>query len=249
MDHAPGTICVASSDLARYSEFSHSMLQCWRPNDTKIAWQIGLNVAANFNQCIRKMEGDWVWIMGDDHVFPPDTLYRLLDRNVDVVVPLCSRRKPPFIPVLFKERPADSTSPVGSFPYWAWEELPTSGLHPVHVAGSAGMLIRKHVLDAIGDPWFEVGQCGRELMNEDAHFCLKLKEKGFQVYADVETWIGHLTPMAIWPHLTKGGQWTTGIDIGAPNLCLLPPGSANVIAKELGGEKALHDGQPKAACP
>lgn len=240
----PGTICVASGDLARYSRFCNSMMQVEAPPDTRTAWACGLNVAANFNHCIRNMTGEWVWIMGDDHVFAPDTLMRLLAHDVDVVVPVVIRRQPPFIPVLFKQRPPNSVSPMGTFPYIKWSELPQHGLigpeQGLHVAGSAGMLIRKRVLDQIGDPWFEVGQCGREVINEDAHFCEKLATLGIPLYADLDTWMGHVTPMTIWPSRSANGAWTTAIDMGGPRLFQLPVGSADVIASELRGEQ-VHD--------
>ena len=244
----PGTICVASGDLARYSRFCNSMMQLWAPPETQTRWSCGLNVAANFNHCIRNMEGDWVWIMGDDHVFAPDTLMRLLKHDVDVVVPIVIRRQPPFIPVLFKRRVPNSTSPQGTFPYLKWGELPQHGLigmeEGLYVAGSAGMLIRKRVLDLVGDPWFEVGQCGREVINEDAHFCEKIAALGIELHADMDTWMGHVTPMTIWPSRAESGAWTTALDMGGPRLFQLPVGSADVIANELGGER-VHDSAVK----
>ena len=174
---SPGTIIVASGDLARYPGFTVSLLHLLRPPGTEWRFQVGLNVAASLNQGIRDMTGEWVWIMGDDHILPPDTLARLLQHNKDVIVPVCVRRKPPFVPVIFKEpREGD---PEWKFPPWKWSELPASGgVHRIHVAGSAGMLIRRHVLEKVGDPWFEVGQQDSQQLNEDSYFCTKLAKLG-----------------------------------------------------------------------
>ena len=115
--HPPGAICIASGELARYPHFTNSMLNCLRPKGTIIPMHMGLNVAANFNAGVRQALSNpdlqWVWIMGDDHEFDQTTLLRLLDHQVDVVVPLVVRRQAPFIPVLFKH--PESTTPLGQF--------------------------------------------------------------------------------------------------------------------------------------
>ena len=97
------------------------------------------------------MRGDWLWIMGDDHLFDPDILNRLLARELDVVVPLVAKRMPPFEPVIFS-RLVDAEGHV--YKKYRYEQLPTSGLLEVPVAGTAGMLVRRPVLNAVGDPWF-----------------------------------------------------------------------------------------------
>ncbi len=219
-DLPPGTICVASGELSRYPSFPSSLVNLLRPPGTTIEWHCGLNVAANFNAGIRAMVGEWVWIMGDDHEFEPTTLLRLLQRDVDMIVPLVVRRQPPFIPVLFKEPTSDT--PLGQFPPHWWHELPPHGLVEVHTAGSAGMLIRKHVLEAMDDPWFELGQMGRDVTNEDTYFCKKAREKGFTIYADMDVQMHHWTPMALIPVRTAQG-WTVGMKIGNDLTVALPP--------------------------
>ena len=221
----PGTIVVASGDLARYPGFTVSLLHLLRPPGTEFRFQVGLNVAASCNQGIRDMVGEWVWIMGDDHILPPDTLARLLAHDVDVVVPLCVRRKPPFIPVIFKE-PLPGDSPW-KFPPWKWSQLPKDGgLHRIHVAGSAGMLIRRHVLEKIGDPWFEVGQQSSEQLNEDSYFCTKLATAGIPLHVDLDTHIGHITPSVLWPAHRADGTWTVDVRFDREWGMQLPLGAA-----------------------
>jgi hypothetical protein len=203
------------------------MFNVLRPKGTRIEYHCGLNVAANFNAGIRRMMADpelqWAWIMGDDHEFEQTTLLRLLDREVDIIVPLVVRRQAPFIPVLFRE-PVDDT-PVGQFPPHHWHELPSHGLYEVHTAGSAGMLIRRTVFETLDDPWFEMGRMGKDLSNEDTHFCLKAQEAGFKIYADTDVQMGHWTPMSLWPARTASGAWTVGIDMGQGVRVVMPPQS------------------------
>lgn len=226
--HPPGAICIASGELARFPHFTHSMLHCLRPSGTTIEMHCGLNVAANFNAGVRRMLAnpllEWAWIMGDDHEFDPRTLLMMLDRNVDILVPLVARRQPPFIPVLFKH-PLPET-PKGQYPPFRWDELPPHGLlgpeHGLYVAGSAGMLIRRRVLEALKDPWFEVGLAGVDLLNEDVYFCQKAQEAGFPVYADMDIQIDHWTPMSLRPLRSDSGKWTVAINLGCELQVALP---------------------------
>jgi hypothetical protein len=222
---SPGTIVVASSDLARYPGFTVSLLHLQRPPGTEWRFQVGLNVAASLNQGIQTMVGEWVWIMGDDHILPPDTLMRLLAHNKDVIVPVCVRRKPPFIPVIFK-KPEEGT-PEWRFPPWKWTELPKEGgVHKIWVAGSAGMLIRRRVLEDMPFPWFEVGQQDSQQLNEDSYFCTKLQRMGVDIHVDLDTWIGHVTPCVLWPARTKDGSWTVEVRFDGQMKMQLPPGAA-----------------------
>lgn len=213
-EYPPGAILVATGDLQRYPAFTISLLHLQRPEKTEILWSAGLNPAANFNGCIRRMQPyhEWAWVMGDDHVLPPDSLMKLLARDVDVIVPLCVRRQPPFIPVLFKQQREDS--PLGQFPPVTWGEIPPSGIHEVFAVGSAGMLIKRHVLEALRDPWFEIGQMATDRGDEDTHFCLKIQQAGFKIHFDTEVIIGHITPMCLWPARGSDGKWTVAIDMG-----------------------------------
>jgi len=220
-DHPPGAICVASGELSRYPAFSESLVNVLRPKGTVMPWNCGLNVAANFNQGIREglaHGAEWVWILGDDHEFEPDALLRLLERRTHIVVPLVCRRQPPFIPVLFKEPQNDT--PNGQFPPYHWSELPEHGLLEVYTCGSAGMLIRKPVLDAITDPWFETGRMGSEYTNEDTYFGLKAHRAGYEIYADLDVQLDHWTSMSLRP-VRHQGHWTIAVNLGATAQAIL----------------------------
>ncbi len=233
--HPPGAICIASGELARYPHFTHSMLNLLRPKGTIIEMNMGLNVAANFNAGVRKMMAydhlQWVWIMGDDHEFAPDTLLRLLEHEKDIIVPLVVRRQAPFIPVLFKE--PESNTPLGQFPPYHWHQLPAHGLLEVYTAGSAGMLIRRPVMEALQDPWFELGKMGKDLTNEDTHFCLKAQQAGFKIFADTDAQMDHWTPMSFRPVKSKDGAWTVALNLGGGVQVQLPPAYLQQLVEEI----------------
>jgi hypothetical protein len=83
----------------------------------------------------------------------------------------------------------------------------------VAAAGTGGMLVRRKVFEALPRPWFEVGQLRTDSLGEDLWFCKKAGERGFEVWVDWETQMGHLTPAAVWPVHTGEG-WRTGYHLG-----------------------------------
>jgi hypothetical protein len=203
-----GTIGVISSELARYSDFCASLAILLKPADARLIWTKNTDVVGNCNTIFRNAIGEWVWLLGDDHVFNPDILLRLLQHDVDIVVPLVLMRTPPYKPVVMA-RECDELDEHGHVQYEVAFDLPAAGLHEVLAAGSAGMLIRRHVIEEMADPWFETDGRG---LNEDLTFCRKAREAGFRIWCDVDVPMGHIAPHTVWPDF-RDGAW-------APNLVL-----------------------------
>lgn len=203
-----GTIGVIASELARYSDFCAALAILLKPPDARLIWTKAADVVGNSNTIFRNVMGEWVWLLGDDHVFEPDCLLRLLAHDVDIVVPLVLMRTPPYAPVV-TNRQMDDLDEHGNISYEIAFDLPASGLHEVQTAGSAGMLVRRHVIEAMPDPWFETDGRG---LNEDFTFCRKAREAGFRIWCDVDTPMGHIAPHTVWPDF-RDGAW-------APNLVL-----------------------------
>lgn len=155
--------------------------------------------------CQQFVAAQWASIWDDDHTFPADTLIRMLDRNVDVLMPLYTQRQPPFLPCIYKHQHED-----GACDIFQWEDLEgKSGLLPIASAGKGGVLVRRHVFEKIADPWFErLGKIG-----EDHLFFKKCREAGFGVYVDLDCAIGHLTPVELRPFRDSGGRWCGQVDL------------------------------------
>jgi hypothetical protein len=192
--HRGGVIGVISGDLARYTSFATSMLRLHVPGNSAWAWHTGNGFASLRNHIVREMEPDvdWLFFMDDDHTFYPDILLRLLDRNVDIIQPLVSTRKPPYRPYGYMHDGQDYRS-------MNWSDFPLHGIKQVDAVGTGGMLVRRKVLDAVGDPWFEEGRTGKEHLGEDLHFCTKARGKGFQVFVDCDVRMGHMATVQVWP--------------------------------------------------
>lgn len=194
---SPGTIAVTADEAGRYTRFAISMQQLLAPVGTETLWQIGNDIAGNRNGACANFAGDWIWFIDDDHAFHPDILQRLLAHNVDIVTPICLRRTSPFLPV-----PCVDENFMDLMCY-AGDELVE-----VQHAGSSGMLIRRRVLEAVSEPWFELGNG----ISEDVNFCRKAVEAGFKVHVDTGAKLGHITTAVIWP-VFDDERWYTGFTI------------------------------------
>lgn len=208
MQHPPGTIVVISGDLSRYSSFAMSFCAVEKPMGSSSSWITSADIVDNLNTSVQHMTGEWIWILGDDHVFAPETLMRLLAHNLPAVFPVCCHRKPPFAPIIFREQTAD-----GQYQYWPPAELPETGLLQVAGGSGAGFLVRKYVLDAIGDPWFQAGGITGRRLEEDTYFQQRIRQTGFPIHCDLDTWIGHIGPGAIWPRQTSDEGWSAWVDM------------------------------------
>ena len=206
-----------AGEIGRYTRFWGCLSQLQRPLGTRLAVVEGANVADNFNKGLRQLKEDWVQLWGDDHTFPPDLLLNLLVKldehpEADIIVPLCLTRHQPFNP------------PVGvnwwETDYGSMAKLPLTLVPPpgelfeVMEAGLPGAVIRRRVIDEVGDPWFSwntIYDGSRDPpvklhMGEDYYFCRKVREKGFKVFVDTSNVIGHTISPALVPRW-NGKRW------------------------------------------
>ena len=86
-------------------------------------------------------------------------------------------------------------------------------IFPVVASGSAGMLIRRNVLDTIGYPYFESSD--GVFLNEDLEFCRRCREAGFEIMCDPHSYLGHIGQFTVWPARYEG-QLAVRIDHGGP---------------------------------
>jgi len=205
-DHGPGVIIIPCGNVGRYREFDMSLAGLIKPRGTNVDYRMSTNIASSINRAIKMMNDDdeWVWILNDDHTFKPNLLVNLLDRNVDVVVPLCCTRQQPFIPVIL-DLPENEYRHMG----WQFLEGKSGCILATDVSlGGAGMLIRRNVLEIIPQPWFEVGKAGNpEVLSEDTFFYTKLRQYGISYYLDLDNYLGHITHAVVMPTKTEKGDW------------------------------------------
>lgn len=192
----PGSIGITAAETGRYTAFTASLSGLESPPGTQIVWGVGLDVAGNRNFICSQLRRDdgWLFFLDDDGAFKEDLLMRLLSHDVDVVASLYLKKQSPFPVQAFVD---DRYTPLDL------SDCPTSGLVEVYAAGTAGMLISKHVIEAIEPPWFQNWNLG-----DDAWFCKRLRELGVPIYVDLDARIGHVTTAVIWPAVDDG-RWAT----------------------------------------
>jgi hypothetical protein len=208
--HPPGAVVLITGELVRYASSLQHLSRLAVPNRSMEIWRTGVLVAENLNRALDSVmavpEAAWVWLMGDDHTYADETVLRLLDRQVDVVATLCLNRVPPMDPFIL-------SAEHGRMKHL--EELPTSGLYklgPGETCGDAGLLIRRNVLEALERPFYNRLRTGG-FKADDQAFTRKIQDAGFPVYVDLDTRIGHLTPVAVEP-VVHGGQWHVRLSAG-----------------------------------
>jgi len=207
--HPAGHIGIASGFLGRYREFDYCVARMVSPPGSSYQYYLSVDICRNFNQMARYFlknpDFQWLWILGDDHLFSENLLLSLLDRNVDVVTPLCCRRLSPYTVILHTEL----AQGCGSLPD-PWEPIKgKTGLFEWNgTSGNAGMLIRRRVFEAMTDPYFENGKTAPGVGASDLYFWHKLHEMGIKTYLDLDNTIGHISHVAIWPkYNSETGAW------------------------------------------
>lgn len=221
--HPPGTIIVAAGIQPRYYEFQMSLDRVYAPVGTKLIIERSCDIPQNFNKGIRSMTGEWAWFLGDDHSFNEKLLYHLLDQDVDVVVPISPCKTAPWLPCMMH-------GPVDGERVWHenmllyhWSELSEKGLMPLprgDFIGQSGMLVRKTVLDRIGDPWFKAGQLDPGRLQEDMSFCHELQQCGYTVWVDRDTVFDHYFIIGVTAR-KHDGEYVPALKSGA-SIIVLP---------------------------
>lgn len=188
-------------DTGRFTQFALSLGGLALPPGWQIMSAQNYDCAHACNFLADNFKGDRLLLMGDDHGFAPDFLQRLLKHDYDIVAGLCLQRRPPFHSVAKKDG--------GSL---ILEGEP--GVVEVDCTGTAGMLIKREVFEAIEPPYFlNVYQEDGSLLTDDIYFCRKAREAGFRIHVDTSAVLSHIALVEIVPSY-EDGQWHRTLEIG-----------------------------------
>jgi hypothetical protein len=231
-------IGILSNEAARYAEFWACMMRLETPAGSVKDVAIGTDYVSNQNILAQRCldEGfDFLWLMGDDHSFAPDLLEKLLVSaqayDLPILVPLCSARRAPFALVDYGRNP-DPDGP--DYLPVSLTDIPAEGIVELDAAGSAGMLIRRDVLEAIDYPWFLNSD-----RSEDILFCEVAVGAGFKIHADVACRLGHILTAVVTPG-HDGENWVTGLVMGDLQLAV---GTAEQLLADQ-SDPRNHDDNP-----
>lgn len=193
MLHAGGMVGLPSGEQGRWTQFAMSLVVLERPAGTRLASVSGTYIQASRNNLVEQLlatDGQWLFMVDDDHTFDRRLLINLLDRHLPIVGAAAVSRKPPYYVCAYLP---GANHAMGFHDF-------DGTLVEVEAVGTGAILIRRNVFEALEPPWFEVGfdENGRNI-SEDVTFCHRAREAGFTVHLDGTQTIGHLTGMAIRP--------------------------------------------------
>lgn len=196
----PGSIIISTSEQPRFNAFWRDI---WRLKSVypqvDLKWSASVDICFNWNDALRRRgPGEWVCFMGDDHTFEVNFIERLWQHQRECIVPLVLKRSFPHPPVIYGPNHSQEMPKKGQ-----------AGLMEIYAAGGAGMLVTESALARVPPPWFEFHPSNNERAGEDLNFCRKLREQGVRIWVDLDTWLGHITPVEIWPARNQQGEWGT----------------------------------------
>lgn len=138
------------------------------------------------SQYALKEEFDWLIMLDDDAVFPPDLVRRLISHNKDVVSALAYQRMEPHGTVAY-EFSAELKGPVHL------EGIEHTGLRKVDGTGMHVVCIKTSVFAQMKEKGIELMYGGFDnKFGEDFAFCAHLQEVGIQAYVDTDLITGHI---------------------------------------------------------
>ncbi len=157
------------------------------------------------NECISKMDGDWILFIDSDMSWQPDAVKTLVETqrkfDLDIVGGLCFQRMAPYQPTMYVK------AANAEHGYTFLEDWEADAAVEVDATGMAFSLIHKRVFDRIlqhttgkSFPSFEERQGMRPPpffrwdgeYGEDFLFCREAKDAGNRVFVDTGVKVGHV---------------------------------------------------------
>ena len=151
-------------------------------------------------KAVLPLEPDYIFWLDADHIFPPDSLIRLLAHDKPVVGVNQPTRSNP-------ECPTAAVGPMERIV--TTEDLAKRGvLRRVESMGLAMCLMRTEIFARLDKPWFasEPTEDGEQFIGEDFYFFQKLKAAGIPAFVDHGlSWdVGHISQTVLTNAGTKG---------------------------------------------
>lgn len=223
---APGmNVYTINENPAQKSECVGTIAMCTRDSikaQTAISWLMsdlsflephqyvkryivqGHVLVAQRNECVARMEGDWILFIDDDMMWQPSAINELVETqkkfDLDMVGGLCFQRGGTNAPTLFYQ------NPMGRGYTWP-DKWPDDTALEVDATGMAFVLIHKRVFERILDHEFPTFEQRQHLpppgffkwgdYGEDLMFCQEAKATGSRIFVDTSIKIGHIGDQVI----------------------------------------------------
>jgi hypothetical protein len=142
-----------------------------------------------FAQSVIEMDADFLLMIDDDMLSPPDLFFKLAENDKDICAALAFTRNPDHKPVIYDV--IEGVDPSTNRKYYINKfamNSPRNSLVQCDAVGFGAVLIKRKVIEAMKEPRFMgLAGCG-----EDITFCYKAKKLGFEVWMDTRVKLGHL---------------------------------------------------------
>ena len=182
-------IAVPAMDMC-HSRFAQSLATLDKVGECQVSFIMNSLIYDARNKfCQQAIEGEFDYILwlDSDMVFPSYVLQQFMNDDKDIVAGLYFRRNYPFSPVAFSELRRDN----GVLRMKDLEEWP-SELFEVDGVGFGCVLMKTDCLFDIagkeGGIWFTPERDA----GEDAAFCIRAKEYGYEIWIDPTVKLGHV---------------------------------------------------------
>lgn len=200
-DLPAGWIAVPTGVTPRFLEFWERLMILMKPAGTGYSRGTHPDNGVARNKATREMlrheHPQWIYYLDDDHEFTETSLVEKLavmqlHPEIDALAGFYTKKYPPYASVLFTAIPP---KPMVR-PTWAdlRRVMLGTGLMRVEGCGGGGLLVRRRVIDDLmgrhpdGHLW-ETGP--KRAWGPDIGFCMKIRDAGFTMYADVARPLGH----------------------------------------------------------
>lgn len=225
---------IPCGDLARYPKFWMSLTcQNLGPGGViRFAMAHSCYIDDNQNELGRlfmQTDCEYFFLANDDQVYPQDTILKLVrcieETKAGAAVCLCNSRQPPFAPLLY-----DLEDQPNHFRPRLLRREDVGKRFEVLSSGGGGTLVRREVMEKIGDPWwenttFQNGAGKRAHLGEDHDFCKKVRTAGYKIMADASVIIDHMAMFAIRPKVSPTGDWFTVLERHGTEVSIPAPAS------------------------
>lgn len=156
-----------------------------------------------------------ILFIDDDMVFDPDSLYKLLSHDKDIVTGLYLTRSYPHQPLIF-----DIADDTGACLY-AYLSPEDSLLREIVAAGFGFLLVKTSIFEKMEKPYVRLGELDSEQWCDDIGFFNRVRKAGIRSYCDMDCCLGHIGTVIVRPEKTPNG-WVTSYDTGGSGKVATP---------------------------
>src|SRR5215471_230528 len=212
-------ISVTTGEYARRADFYDYFHLMMKPADSLVLFCHDRSPAHGRNLIIDTaidQNCTHILFIDDDMAYKPDSLYKLLEHDVDVVSGLYLSRSYPHAPVIF-----DLANDEGAaFPmYLIGDE--DERLKKIEAAGFGFLLVKTEIFKKLEKPYVRLGELNSEEWCDDIGFFNRVRKAGIESFVDMECLIGHMGTFIVEPQL-HNGKWHTVYNTGGTGAISTP---------------------------